>query len=195
LQTLGRFNNSKSILSRTIGSRRPTIGLRIAPMIDLIFLLLIFFIVAVRWRPQEDFLPLQLPTANAGTVAQTAVKPEPLIIQITPTNSGCRVQIGTSYAVDIPSQNPEQGLASLMEQIKQCLLEQKRYASDPVEIICDGKVKWENLVKINNVLYGMGLTDITFQMTRLGEGADEVTGVIATPSRSRTEPIKNDKPD
>jgi hypothetical protein len=37
----------------------------------------------------------------------------------------------------------------------------------------------------------MGLTDITFQMTRLGEGADEVTGVIATPSRSRTESPKN----
>jgi biopolymer transport protein ExbD len=165
VQTLGRFNNGKSILSRKIGSRRPAIGLRIAPMIDLIFILLIFFIVAVRWRPQENFLPLQLPTANAGTVVQPTVKPEPLTIQITPTSTGCRVQIGSSYAVDIPSKNPEQGLASLMEQIKQCLLEQKRYASDPVEIICAGKVKWGNLVKINNVLYGMGLTDITFQMT------------------------------
>jgi biopolymer transport protein ExbD len=160
-----RFNNGKSILNGAIGSRRPAIGLRIAPMIDLIFLLLIFFIVAVRWRPQENFLPLQLPVANAGTVAQTAVKPEPLTIQITPANSGCRVQIGTSYAVNIPSQNPEHGLASLMEQIKQCLLEQKRYASDPVEIVCAGKVKWENLARIYNVLYGMGLTDITFQMT------------------------------
>ena len=77
-------------------------------MIDLIFLLLIFFIVAVRWRPQENFLPLQLPVANAGTVAQTTVKPEPLTIQITPTNAGCRVQIGASRALDIPSQNPEQ---------------------------------------------------------------------------------------
>jgi biopolymer transport protein ExbD len=174
VQIPGRFNNGKSILSGAIGSRRPTIGLRVAPMIDMIFLLLLFFIVAVRWRPQENFLPLQLPTANAGTVAQTIVKPEPLAFQITPTNAGCRVQIGTSYAVDISSQNPKQGLASLMEQTRQCLLEQKRYASDPVEIICAGKVKWENLAKIYNVLYGMGLTDITFQMT---------------------EPTKHDKPD
>jgi len=164
-------------------------------MIDLIFLLLIFFILAVRWRPQENFLPLQLPVANAGTAIQPTVKPEPLSIQITPTNAGCRVQIGASYAVNIPSQNPEQGLASLMEQTRQCLLEQKRYATDPVEIICAAKVKWENLVKICNVLYGMGLTDITFQMTRLGEGADEVTGVTATPSRSRTESPKNDNSD
>jgi len=134
-------------------------------MIDLIFLLLIFFILAVRWRPQENFLPLQLPTANAGTAVQPTVKPEPMSIQITPTNAGCRVQIGASYAVNILSQSPEQGLASLMERTRQCLLEQKRYATDPVEIICAGKVKWENLARIYNVLYGMGLTDITFQMT------------------------------
>jgi biopolymer transport protein ExbD len=165
VQIPGYSNKSKSILNGSIGLRRPTIGLRIAPMIDLIFLLLIFFIVAVRWRPQENFLPLQLPAAGAGTVAQPVIKPEPLAFQITPTNAGCRVQIGTSYAINITSQNPEQGLASLMEQTRQCLLEQKRYASDPVEIICAGKVKWENLAKIYNVLYGMGLTDITFQMT------------------------------
>ncbi len=172
--------------------RRSSIGLRIAPMIDMIFLLLIFFLVAAKWSPQEDFLPLQLPLASAGTVVQPAVKPEPLVIQITPTTAGCRVQIGLSRAVDIPSQNPETGLASLMEQTKLCLSEQKRYASDPVEIVCAGKVKWKNLTQVYNVLYGMGLTDITFQMTRHGEGADEVTGVIATPSRSRAEPPKNE---
>jgi biopolymer transport protein ExbD len=145
--------------------RKSSIGLRIAPMIDMIFLLLIFFLVAAKWSPQEDFLPLQLPIASAGTVVQPTVKPEPLVIQITPTNAGCRVQIGLSRAVNIPAQNPEQGLALLMEQTKQCLLEQKRYAADPVEIVCAGKVKWENLAQIYNVLYGMGLTDITFQMT------------------------------
>jgi biopolymer transport protein ExbD len=145
--------------------RKSGMGLRIAPMVDMIFLLLIFFLVAARWSPQEEFLPLQLPAANAGTVAGPIVKPEPLSIQIIPVNAGCRVQIGSSRVIDIPSQNPETALASLMEQTKQCLSEQKRYASDPVEIVCAGKVKWENLARIYNVLYGMGLTDITFQMT------------------------------
>jgi biopolymer transport protein ExbD len=165
VQIFGNSNKGKSILNGKIGLRRPGIGLRIAPMIDMIFLLLIFFLVAAKWSPQEDFLPLQLPVASASTVVGPTVKPEPLTIQITPTNAGCRVQIGSSRAVDIPSQNPEQGLASLMEQTKQCLLEQKRYATDPVEIVCAGKVKWESLVRVYNVLNGMGLTDITFQMT------------------------------
>jgi biopolymer transport protein ExbD len=130
----------------------------------MVFLLLLFFIVAVRWKPKEDFLPLQVPVATAG-FAQSAVKPEPLLIQITQTDAGCRVQIATSYLIDIASQNPEQGLASMMEKTKQCLLEQKRYASDPVDIVCASEVKWENLARIYNVLYGMGLTDITLQMT------------------------------
>ncbi len=170
MDIFGRTNKT-TILSRLNARSRSSIGLRIAPLVDMIFLLLIFFLVAAKWRPKEDFLPLQLPVASAG--AQTVVKPEPLMIQILAAQpgdgQGCRVQIGTSYAVDIPSQNPEEGLASMMEKIRQCLLEQKRYASDPVEIICAADVKWEYLAKIYNVLVGMGLTDITFQMTEQPE--------------------------
>jgi biopolymer transport protein ExbD len=159
----GRVNNKKSILDRGGISRPPSIGLRMAPMIDMIFLLLIFFLVAAKWRPKEDFLPLQLATAGAGV--QTAGKPEPLLIQISQGDSGFQVKIGSAYTVDISSQNPEQGLAILMDKTRQCLSEQKRYASDPVEIVCAAGVKWENLAKIYNIFVGMGLTDITFQMT------------------------------
>ena len=163
MDTFGH-NNKAKILGRINGSRRNTIGLRIAPMIDMIFLLLIFFLVAARWKPKEDFLPLQLPTANAQ-ISQSVGKPEPLAVQIATTTIGCQVQIGPSYAVDISSLNPEQGLAIMMEKTKQCLLEQKRYVSDPVEIICAPDVKWEYVAKIYNVLVGMGLNDITFRMT------------------------------
>jgi biopolymer transport protein ExbD len=132
-------------------------------MIDMIFLLLIFFLVAAKWRPREDFLPMQLATAGLG--GQTVGRPEPLLIQISQTNAACQVQIGSSYAVEIPVSNPEAGLAEMMDKTRQCLLDQKRYASDPVEIMCAADVKWENLARIYNVLVGMGITDITFQMT------------------------------
>ena len=154
----GRAGNLRSIFKR-----KPTIGLRMAPMIDIIFLLLIFFLVAAKWRPKEDFLPLQLATAGLG--AAPAAKPEPLLIQIVQKDADCRVQIGSSQTVEIPSQNPEAGLAEMMTKTRQCLLDQKRYASDPVEIICAPDVKWENLARIYNVLVGMGLSDITFRMT------------------------------
>ncbi len=154
-------DNFKNILT---SRRRPAIGLRIAPLIDMIFLLLIFFLVTAKWSPQEDFLPLQLPAANAGT-SQTPLKAEPLVFQITRTQAGCRVQIGSLRGAEISSASGEQGLASLMEQTKLCLSEQNRYAADPVQIICDSKVKWEYIAQIYNCFYGMGITDITFQMS------------------------------
>jgi biopolymer transport protein ExbD len=143
--------------------RRHPFTLRMAPMIDMIFLLLIFFLVAAKFRPQEDFLPFQLPTAHAQN--QTIGKPEPLTMHISTTPSGCQVQISQFHTVQIKNENIEADLAVLMEKTRDCLLAQKRFATDPVEIICDADVKWQHLAKIYNLLYGAGLTDITFEMT------------------------------
>ncbi len=144
-------------------TRKHPFTLRMAPMIDMIFLLLIFFLVAAKFRPQEDFLPFQLPAAPP--LHQTIGKPEPLIIHISATHSGCLVQISQLHTVRIEDENSEAALAVLMEKIRDCLLAQKRFANDPIEIISDADVKWQYLAKIYNLLYGAGLTDITFEMT------------------------------
>jgi biopolymer transport protein ExbD len=134
-----------------------------APMIDVIFLLLIFFLVTAKWRPQEDFLPLKAATAQAAE--EPLARPEPLIIEISPAAEGCEVQIGRCETVGVGSQNLDADLVLLMQQLQNCLTQQKRFTSDPVEIVCGPDVKWEYLAKIYNVFYGMGLTDITFAMT------------------------------
>jgi biopolymer transport protein ExbD len=157
--------NFKGLFSR----RKPAIGLRMAPMIDMIFLLLIFFLVTAKWRPREDFLPVQLAAAGVG-VAPIG-RPEPLLIQITQKDADCRVQIGSSDAVNINAKTPEAGLAALMTQTRRRLLDQKRYATDPVEIICAPDVQWEYLAKIYNCLVGMGLSDITFRMVETSPDA------------------------
>ena len=144
-------------------AKRQQYSLRMAPMVDMIFLLLIFFIVAGKWRPDEDFLPLKLPTADAQQ--QALAKPEPLEICIFNTETGCRVQIGQRQLVQIDNDTIEANLAQFLEEIRACTMAQKRYASDPVEIICTREVKWEHLAKIYNMLFGAGFTDITFQMT------------------------------
>lgn len=147
--------------------RRPRHGrgfaLRMAPMIDLIFLLLIFFLVAAKWRPQEDFLPLQLAAARAQDAALG--RAEPLEIHIFGTEAGCRVQIGLADEVNIDDGTVEADLAVMIERIEACLVGQKRLTGDPVEIICGGDVKWDHLTKIYNCFFGAGLTDITFRMT------------------------------
>jgi biopolymer transport protein ExbD len=153
----------RDIFPGVFARRRRFFALRMAPMIDMIFLLLIFFLVAAKWRPQEDFLPLQLPVAKAGD--QRIGKPEPLIMHIFATQTGCQVQIGEFGAVQIESENVEADLAVLMEKMRDCLVAQKRFAGDPIEIVCGPKVEWDHLAKIYNMFFGAGLTDITFAMT------------------------------
>ena len=163
METAKNESLQRDIFGQLNNHRRQYFTLRMAPMIDMIFLLLIFFLVAARWRPKEDFLPFQLPAAQAQE--QRIGKPEPLIIYISATQLGCQVQIGQFGAVQIESENIEANLAALTEEIEKHLLAQKRLATDPIEIVCGPEVKWEHLAKIYNLLFGAGLTDITFQMT------------------------------
>jgi biopolymer transport protein ExbD len=153
----------QTILRRLSAGRRQYLTLRMAPMIDMVFLLLIFFLVAAKWRPQEDFLPFRLPAVQANE--PSLVKPEPLIILISPTQTGCQVRIGNLSTAKITNETTEADLAYLMQEMEKCLLAQKRFATDPVEIVCDPELRWEHLAKIYNILYGAGLTDITFRMT------------------------------
>lgn len=163
METTENESMQKVISHRLSTGRRRYFTLRMAPMIDMIFLLLIFFLVAAKWRPEENFLPFQLPAAQAQE--RRLVKPEPLIIQIRPTETGCEVQIGQLSTIQIKNETAEANLSALMEEIEKSLLAQKRFATDPIEIVCDPDVKWEHLAKIYNIFYGAGLTDITFRMT------------------------------
>jgi biopolymer transport protein ExbD len=150
-------------LTRLFAHRPFSFTLRMAPMIDIIFLLLIFFLVCAKWRPQEQFLPLQLSTAGAAEMP--LVRPEPLIIHITSDEQGCDVRVGQLTVVRIRQNEAEQDLLALVEQLQAALRVQHRFASDPVEIVCEPDVKWDYFAKIYNVLYGVGLTDITFSLT------------------------------
>jgi biopolymer transport protein ExbD len=163
LETAGNESTETDFLKRVFASRRRPFSLRMAPMIDVIFLLLIFFLVAAKFRPHESFLPFQLPAAQAQ--GYRPGRPEPLIIHILGTDTGCEVQIGQLHTVQIENQTIEVNLAALMEEMEKCLLAQKRCATDPIEIVCSPELKWEHLAKIYNVFYGAGLTDITFRMT------------------------------
>ncbi len=141
------------ILNRVYAKRKRPLALRMIPMIDMIFLLLIFFLVAGKWRPAENFLPVQLPTVQAQGLNLT--KPEPLLIQISPTQTGCRISIGQLETAEIENQTIEAGLSILLEKLRACMLTQKRFAGDPVEIICHPQVKWEYMAKIYNTLYAL----------------------------------------
>jgi len=139
-------------------------SLRMAPMIDLVFLLLIFFLVSSKFRPREDFIPLNLPMLSSQNIA--VGKPEPLVINISGSESGCVVSLDGNKIVNIDEAAMEAGLAALGGEIEAVLLEQRRNVSDPVEVRCNPEIKAQYWVRICNLLYGMNITDITFPFTQ-----------------------------
>lgn len=163
METIENESLRKDVFQGVFTHQRRPIALRMAPMIDVVFLLLLFFLVAAKWRPAENFLPFQLPGGQSAR--QSVGKPEPLVIYIFATERGCQIQIGQLRSIQIEEENTEANLAALMEEMRLCLVTQKRVASDPIEIVCDPEVKWEHLAKIYNTFFGAGLTDITFAMT------------------------------
>ena len=157
----------QQVIGRVRGAGRLTFGLRMAPMIDVIFLLLTFFVMTAKFRPPEQFLSITLPSAAA--VSEDFGVIEPLAVRISAEPSGCSVKMGPANlnaAVSIRTANVEQGLAALANSLADVLALQKRTAADPVEIICDDDVPWDHLVKIYDVLNAMGVSDITFNMNQ-----------------------------
>jgi len=155
----------QGVVSERLSASRSSIpALRMAPMIDMIFLLLIFFLLTARFRPREDFLPMQLELSSLATAGRPSLV-EPFTMYISPARQGCEVQLGRNLTVSIAETEPETGLALLVDKLEVSFRSQKRNVGDPVEIVCGGDVKWQHTARIYNVLFGMGITDITFRMT------------------------------
>ncbi|MCK5564303.1 MAG: biopolymer transporter ExbD [Planctomycetes bacterium] len=160
-------NNSISVRSGSAllfkKHKRRQFNLRMTPMIDVIFLLLTFFVLTAKFRSPEQFLPILMPEAVAETVRLEIV--EPLLIDITDLGHGCDVRFGAGDKFQSVQLNPEAieaSLAAFANGFRDLLVRQNRTAVDPVQIQCDDTVKWDVIVKIYNVLYGLGVSDITF---------------------------------
>jgi biopolymer transport protein ExbD len=162
-QTKDQFKNFAGRLLETLPGPKRHLGLRMAPMIDVIFLLLTFFVLTAKFRTPEQFLPIHLPTADAAVERFDPI--QPLVITISAAEPGCLVEIAQLATARIEESRYVEGLAEFANELAGVLTLQKRTAGDPIEIYCDDYVRWDDLVKIYNVLQAAGITDITFQMT------------------------------
>lgn len=136
-------------------------GLRMTAMIDVIFLLLAFFVLTAKFRAPEQFLPAALASANAAIQSPDIVEPLAITIR-TEAGSGCVILLGDTAPTHIDKIKPEAGLATFADRLQAALQSQRRTTADPVEILCDDQVEWDHLIKIYNILYAMGINDITF---------------------------------
>ena len=161
-QDSSRGQISQGLLSNLNRHRPRSYSLRMMPMIDVIFLLLIFFLVTAKFRPHEDYLPVVLPSSSEGVNIGLI---EPLLIELSSTQTGLNILIGEYEEIDIPDDKVETGIMDLEILLRDIIAGQNRTVKDPVELDCQDNLKWEHLALVYNMLYGMGVTDITFPLT------------------------------
>lgn len=154
---------------RTIPHGKRAIVLRMAPMIDIIFLLLIFFLVAGKWQPQQGQLPFKLPAAGGSTMQ--IGKTEPLVIKLTSRENACTAGFA-DQRIRLQQEQMGESLTAMLEKLKTTLEKQNRTTGDPVEIVCGDGVEWDYFAKVYNLLYGAGITEITFTVTEAEAGND-----------------------
>ena len=122
--------------------------MQLAPMIDIVFLLLIFFIVTWQYTRSETELSVSVPTAEEG-VQKNRARGE-IIINILADGS-LRVEGGN---VD---------LLQLREKLTAVA---KQYKNQPVRIRGDGSVNYQRIVEVIDTCQKSGIWNISFATQR-----------------------------
>jgi biopolymer transport protein ExbD len=126
----------------------PPISLQLAPMIDILLLLLCFFITSWQYTKSETELNVSVPTAQEG--AETERSRGEIIINVL-ADGAIRVE---GLSVD------RQQLFDKLSAIA------KQYKNQPVRIRGDGGVAYQRIVEIIDTCQGAGIWNISFATQR-----------------------------
>lgn len=149
--TRGRFSGG--------GAGRLRLG--IVPLIDVVFLLLAFFLLTANFRPAEGFVPASV----ARGQGQPAGEVEPLEVEVTAGGQGqCEVRIGGERQVVMEAERPGEGLVAMGEAMLATLEQQGRRAEDPVRLRVAAAVPWEQVVRVYDVMWRLGMSQVVFVM-------------------------------
>ena len=141
--------------------RRPgPMRLMMAPLIDVVFLLLTFFLLTANFRSREAFLPVQLPQP---AVSSLNLEIEPLFIYIESRPDGaCRLQMGDVEAIILPARPGDSGFDVFSRRLSEILNDLHRTINDPVKLVPTPTTKWDHVVKTYDALGRLSLTNIIF---------------------------------
>jgi biopolymer transport protein ExbD len=128
-------------------SKRPTAGFQLAPMIDIMFLLLCFFIAAQIYAQWETEVEITLPSAETGEMPNRL--PSEIIINIRADGT----HVVNQRELDM------QGLSELLTQIVAL------YPGQPVVIRADLKTPYEFIIGTLDLCRQSDLWNISFATT------------------------------
>lgn len=141
-----------------VGRRKLSIGLRMTPMIDVIFLLLTFFVLTAKFQEPEQMLPILMAHGQEPVVQR---KSEATAVHIRPGQNGCAVDFAGTDGIEVSAENPAEGLWTLTQRVEQHF---DTAGSGPIDLYCEDSVAWDYVVKVYDVLYVLGAREITFRI-------------------------------
>jgi biopolymer transport protein ExbD len=130
------------------------------PLIDVVFLLLIFFMLSANFSGREGFLPAMLPKLEtAGQVREL----EPILIYLNSLpDGGCEVQIGRVESFIVQPGPGQSDFQALGERVSLILDRQGRKTDDPIKLVPNWHTRWDDVAKAYDALYHINLSNIIF---------------------------------
>jgi len=125
--------------------------LRMAPMIDVVFLLLIFFMCATRWKTAEGNLPTNLPKGISESIQRPPAEMDIdyILIKIMSEDGGVRILVNETKCA---------GFAQVEKELETL----RRKVDVPVIIDADRDVLFQNIVSALNAALRANFKDISF---------------------------------
>ncbi|MFK7850773.1 MAG: ExbD/TolR family protein [Akkermansiaceae bacterium] len=130
-------------------SRQPeSANMQLAPMIDIVFLLLIFFIVTWQFTRSETELSVSVPTAQEGAE---------------PERQGGEIVINILEDGVIRVEGTTVNLEQLLEKLSKIAVQ---FENQPVRIRGDGEVQYQRIVEVIDTCQKAGIWNISFATQR-----------------------------
>jgi len=146
-------------LSRRLRSRRSSesIHLNIVPLVDVTFLLMIFFVIAGAFERWEGVLESKFPRTQGGGIS-TPLPLSPVTLRLQSTGSGVNDFVVTVDATEIRTQSFEELAARLHD-----LQQNPAFSSDtPVVVTAEPRVRWDHVVNAWNAALRAGYQNVVF---------------------------------
>ncbi|HAI12630.1 MAG TPA: hypothetical protein DCM28_13060 [Phycisphaerales bacterium] len=153
--TYDQSSLAKRFASRRAAKRKsPVMRLNLTSMIDVIFLLLVYFVVTANFATGEGVLTTNMPAKSGGEFAIDMPPVMPLRVYLYADD-------GTSYKIRVVGQTEQPKtfteLATLLKQTSQHM-----NADDPVVIQPVGDVKWEHVLGAFNAAVKAEFQNVQF---------------------------------
>ncbi len=130
-----------------------TIEVNLTPLIDVVFLLLIFFMVSTTFDKQAQ-IQIKLPEADSSE-----------LVEKEPTSIAIGVNAEGNYFV-----NEEELIRSDKETLRKMLVKVSEGKTDlPVIISADGKAPHQSVITVLDVASQLGMSQMTFATRQSGE--------------------------